>query len=251
MGKIPVGLQLYTVREDMGNDVPGTLKAVADAGYDGVEFAGYFDYSAEDLKVILDDLGLACCGSHTRLEGILPEGLSETIDFAHALGNKYIVGPGLPGEYTESPEAWRRTAAIFSETAVTLGEAGLKLGYHNHKHEFEQKFEGVSGWRIFFDAASDAVFSQLDVGHVMRADTDPVEILNLYPGRFVTVHIKDIDETKTDVFTGEGLGDWETIFNICETTGGTEWYIVEHENYPIPPLECAKKCLDNIRGMGR
>jgi sugar phosphate isomerase/epimerase len=251
MGKLPVGLQLYTVREDMGNDVPGTLKAVADAGYEGVEFAGYFDYSAEDLKAMLDDLGLVCCGAHTPLTGILPEGVQETIDFALALGNKYIVGPGLPSEYTESVEAWQRTAGIFSQTAATLGEAGLRLGYHNHKHELIQKFEGVTGWQTFFDAASDAVFSQLDVGHVLRADEDPVEALNRYPGRFATVHVKDIDESKTDVFTGDGIADWETIFDICESTGGTEWYIVEHEDYPIPPIECAARCLVNIRAMGR
>ncbi len=251
MAKIPVGLQLYSVREDMARDLPGTLKAVAEMGYEGVEFAGYYDYSAEELRKILDDLGLVCCGAHTRLEGILPAGLSETIDFAHTLGNKYIVGPGLPKEYTESVEAWQRTAGIFSESAFILGQAGIHLGYHNHRHELEQKFGDITGWQVFFDAASDAVFAQLDVGHAMRAEVDPVWALNLYPGRFKTIHVKDIDESKTDVFTGEGMGDWETIFNICETTGGTAWYIVEHENYPIPPLECVRKCLENIRAMGR
>jgi len=251
MAKIPVGLQLYSVREDMGKDVPGTLKAVADMGYDGVEFAGYFDYSAEDLSDLVDDLGLKVCGSHCRIDGILPDGIQETIDFAHTLSNPYIVVPGLPGEYTQSKEAWQRSAGIFSEAEVTLKDAGLKLGYHNHKHELAQKFDGVSAWDVFFDAASDQVFSQLDVGHVLRADADPVACLRKYPGRFATVHVKDIDETKTDVFTGDGLADWDTIFAICESTGGTEWYIIEHEDYPVPPLESVKRCLENVRAMGR
>ncbi len=251
MGRIPIALQLYSIREDLAEDFPGNLKAVADMGYEGVEFAGYYDYAAEDLKSMLDDFGLAVAGSHVRVDAIQADGLQETVDFAHALGNKYIVVPGLPGEYTESKEAWQKTADLFTEAAASLKAEGLMLGYHNHKHEFEQTFEGESAWDIFFDRASDDVFAQLDIGHTLRGGGDAIAALNKYPGRFATVHVKDFDPDDDGALVGEGTADWDTIFDICESTAATEWYIIEHEVYPLPPMECVKRCLDNMKRMGK
>jgi len=251
MARIPIALQLYSIREDLEEDFPGNLKAVAEMGYEGVEFAGYYDYTAEELKEMLDDLGLAVAGSHVRVDAIQPDGLRETADFALALGNKYVVVPGLPGEYTESKAAWQKTAELFSEAAENLKAQGLMLGYHNHRSEFETLHEGERAWDIFFDAASEDVFAQLDIGHALRGGGDAVEALQKYPGRFATVHIKDFDPDDDGALVGDGVAPWEEIFELCETSGGTEWYIVEHEVYPVSPMECVQRCLENMKKMGK
>src|SRR5437764_13789952 len=98
MGCIPIALQLYSVRKDCEQDLPGTLKAVAKMGYDGVEFAGYYGRSAQELRSMLDDLGLKCCGTHTGLNTILPEELERTAEFNRTLGNRFLIVPGLSAE---------------------------------------------------------------------------------------------------------------------------------------------------------
>jgi len=220
-------------------------------GYEGVEFAGYHDRSAQDLKQMLDDLGLKVAGSHIRVDGLQGDGLQETIEFAHALGNKWVVVPGLPGQYTESKAAWQRTADLFSEAAEALKPAGLKLGYHNHKAEFETRHEGERAWDIFFDRASPDVFSQLDIGHTLRGGGDALEVLRKHPGRFATVHVKEYDPQDDGTLVGDGVVPWAEVFALCESTAGTEWYIVEHEVYPVPPMDCVRICLENLKEMGK
>jgi sugar phosphate isomerase/epimerase len=200
---------------------------------------------------MLDGLGLGVAGSHVRIDAIQGQELQETIEFAHALGNQYVVVPGLPGEYTESKTAWQRTADVFSEAAESLKGEGLKLGYHNHRAEFEAVHEGERAWDIFFEHASHDVFSQLDIGHTLRGGGDAVEALKKYPGRFATVHVKDYDPDDEGALVGEGVVPWEEVFALCESSAGTEWYIVEHEVYPYPPMECVRRCLENMREMGK
>ncbi|MEK6707112.1 MAG: hypothetical protein AABZ06_15145, partial [Bdellovibrionota bacterium] len=110
----PIGLQLYSVREDCKGDLPGTIAAVGKMGYDGVEFAGYFDRSAEDLRKMLDDNGLVCCGTHTGLDTLLEDNLAKTIEFNKTLGNKYLIVPGLPEKNRSSHQAWLDTAKLFN-----------------------------------------------------------------------------------------------------------------------------------------
>jgi hypothetical protein len=99
---LSIGVQLYSVREDCKRDLPGTIAAVAKMGYMGVEFAGYYDRSAKDLRKMLDDNGLVCCGTHTALDTLLGDNLSATIEFNKILGNKYLVVPSLPDKYRNS-----------------------------------------------------------------------------------------------------------------------------------------------------
>lgn len=250
MTRIPVALQLYSIRQHMTEDVPGTLAAVAEMGYEGVEFAGFFDYSPEELAKLCADLGLGIAGAHVQVATIEGEALKATIDEHLALGNTYIVVPGLPAAYTESIEAWKRTAGVFSAAVEAIEDAGLKLGYHNHKAEF-MPLEGEIPWDVFMSTVDSRVFGQLDIGHVYRAGNDPVPYLEKYPGRYLTVHVKDYGENDADVLVGEGIADWDTLFRLCETVGGTRWYIIEQEVYPVPPMEAVRKCLENVRAMGR
>lgn len=250
MAKIPVALQLYSVREDCAQDLPGTLKAVAEMGYEGVEFAGYYDRTAQELRRMLDDLGLKVAGTHTGIHTLLGEELPRTIEFNQILGNKYLIVPGLPREYTESKEAWLKTADLFNDLAEKVKPYGMLVGYHNHSAEF-QKIEGEYPWDIFFSNTKPEVIMQIDTGNALHGGADPVPFLERYPGRAITVHLKEFSKTNDRALLGEGDVRWEEVFRLCETTGGTQWYIIEQESYAYPPLECARKCLENLRKMGR
>ncbi len=248
MSDIPIALQLYSIREEMAKDVPGTLERVADMGYEGVEFAGFFEHTAAAVGEMCDEIGLGVAGAHVQIGAIEEAELEATIQSMVDLGNDYIVVPGLPEQYRNSVESWERTADLFSVAAEKINQQGLELGYHNHALEFEP-LEGQIPWDVFMGRANADVFGQLDVGHCIRAGQDPVLYLQKYPGRYVTVHVKDFDPDNEDVLVGDGVADWNTIFNLCEDIGGTEWYIVEQEHYPVPPMEAVEKCLANTKEM--
>ncbi len=250
MARIPIALQLYSVREDCARDFEGTVRAVAAMGYDGVDFAGYYDWSAEDLRKLLDDCGLKVAGTHTAIQTLLGDELERTIEFHRTIGNQFLIVPGLPGQYTESIEAWRRTADVFNEISGKLRAAGMYTGYHNHHTEF-QAVGGEVPWDVLFGNTVAEVVMQVDTGNMMHGGADPVHYLRKYPGRALTVHLKEYSETNDKAVVGEGDCPWDDVFELCESTGGTQWYIVEQESYAYPPLECVKICLENLREMGK
>ncbi|MGQ9573915.1 MAG: sugar phosphate isomerase/epimerase family protein [Thermoguttaceae bacterium] len=247
--RIPIGLQLYSVRDDCAKDLPGVLEAVAKMGYQGVEFAGYYGRPAEQLRKLLDRNGLLCCGTHTGLDTLLGEAWPRTIEFNQTLGNKYLIVPGLPGKYLASKEAILQTARLFSELAAKAKPLGMYVGYHAHGGDF-RKFDGQTAWDILFSNASPEVVMQLDIGNCLGAGGDPYAVLQKFPGRSKTVHLKE-HGGKPGAAVGEGDVKWQEVFRLCETTGGTEWYIVEQESYDGPPLDCVRRCLENLRKMGK
>jgi sugar phosphate isomerase/epimerase len=251
MSKIPVALQLYSVREDCARDLPGTLKAVANMGYDGVEFAGYHGRSAEELRKLVDDLGLQVAGTHIGIDTLLGDELEKTVEFNRALGNRFLVVPALPEERRNSKAAWLETAGLMNEIAGKVEVEGMLVGYHNHAIEF-QPVNGDLPWDVFFGATVPDVVMQLDTGNAMHGGVSSdgiLEILKRYPGRAVTVHLKEFSSTDEKALIGEGDTRWKDFFSLCETVGGTEWYIVEQESYAYSPLECVKLCVDNLREM--
>lgn len=250
MATIPVGLQLYSVREDCARDLPGVLREVARMGYAGVEYAGYYGYSAEDLRAMLDENGLKCCGTHTALTTLLPDQLADTIAFNRTLGNKYLIVPGLPEERRNSRAAWLETAGIFNQAAQAVKSEGMVVGYHNHHIEF-QPLDGELPWDTFFGNTTPDVVMQLDTGNALHGAADPVPFLQRYPGRALTVHLKEYSAVNDRALIGEGDVRWPEVFSLCENVGATEWYIVEQESYAYPPLECVEKCLQKLRAMGK
>jgi sugar phosphate isomerase/epimerase len=250
MSSIPIGLQLYSIREDCARDLPGTLKAVAGMGYAGVEFAGYYGHSAQDIRKWLDDLGLKCCGTHTSLATLLGDELPRTIEFNQTLGNKYLIVPSLPEERRNSNLAWTDTASVFNQIAEELKPHGMLTGYHNHHIEF-QPITGGLPFDLFFTNAKPEVVMQIDIGNAIHGGGDPIACLRHYPGRAITVHLKEYAAGYDQALIGEGEVNWQEVFDICETTGGTVWYIVEQESYAYPPLECVRRCLENLRKMGK
>jgi sugar phosphate isomerase/epimerase len=250
MARIPIAVQLYSVRDDCVKDLPGVLEAIADMGYDGVEFAGYYGRSAEELKQMVDDNGLQVAGTHIALPTLLGDELALTIEFNKVLDNRFLIVPGLPEERRSSRQAWQETARIFSELAEKVEPEGMLVGYHNHSIEF-QPMDGELPWDTFFGNADPRVVMQLDTGNAIHGGGDPVPFVERYPGRAITVHLKEYSETKKGALVGEGDTDWERLFELCESVGGTEWYIVEQESYAFPPMECIAKCLENLEEMGK
>ncbi|HUV62840.1 MAG TPA: sugar phosphate isomerase/epimerase [Sedimentisphaerales bacterium] len=246
--QVPIGLQLYSVREDCKRDLPGTIAAVGKMGYDGVEFAGYYDRSAEELRKMLDDNGLVCCGTHTQVDTLLEDNLAKTIEFNKTLGNKYLIVPGLPEKYRSSHQAWLDSAKLFNELAEKVKPDGMLVGYHNHGVEFAA-MDGELPWETFFGNTSKDVIMQLDVGNAMHGGADPLPYLYRYPERAITVHVKEYSKTDENAFVGEGDVNWKAFFALCKAVGNTEWYIVEYERPGTPPLEAVKRCLQNLRKM--
>jgi sugar phosphate isomerase/epimerase len=247
--KIPIGLQLYSVRQDCEKDLPGVLRAVAKMGYQGVEFAGYYGRSAKELRKLLDTNGLKCCGTHTGLNTLTGDALEGTIEFNKTLGNKFLIVPSLPRDRMASVQALKETAKLLSELAEKAKPQQMRVGYHAHGGDF-RRFDRETGWDIIFSNASPDVVMQLDIGNCISGGGDPIAILKKFPHRSATIHLKEHGGPRGAVI-GQGDVDWKEIFRLCETTGGTEWYIVEQESYAAPPLECVRLCIESLRKMGK
>ena len=244
-GKIPVGVQLYSVREQCAKDLPGTLAAVAKIGYKGVEFAGYHKRSAAELRKLLDDLGLVACGTHTPYESVLADKLAETIEFNRVIGNKFLIVPWMTGK---TKQEWLDKAKLFNELVGKVSPHGMFVGYHAHAHDFE-KLEGESAWDIFFGRTKPEVIMQLDTSNCCEGGADPVAVLKKYPGRAKTIHIKANGGGPEAVF-GEDKVEWKSVFEFCEGQGGTQWYVVEHESSK-DPIDAIRRGYMALKQMGK
>jgi sugar phosphate isomerase/epimerase len=247
--KIPIGLQLYSVRDLCVKDLPGTLDAVAKMGYQGVEFAGYYGRKAADLRKMLDQRQLKCCGSHTPLSTLAGEGLKPTAEFNQVLGNQFLIVPSLPYENMASIAALIDTAKLLTDLAGKAKDLGVRVGYHAHAQDFKLLADRIPYEVIFGNAGPDVVM-QLDTGNCLGGGGDPVAILKKFPGRAASIHLKE-HGGPDGATIGEGKVPWKQIFQLCETTGGTQWYIVEQETYKGSPLESLELCLQNLRKMGK
>lgn len=248
--KIPVGVQLYSVGKIAAGDLPGTLAGIKKIGYEGVEFAGYYKFAddPEGLRKLLDDNGLKVCGTHIPLKSMDGDGLQRTIEFNQIIGNPYLVVPSLPKENTATLDAWAKTADRFTEIAAKLSPLKMRLGYHNHTVEFTP-LEGRIPWDVFMTQADKSVFGQLDIGHCQRAGADPVAYLKKYPGRALTVHVKEFHPSRRDALVGEGEIKWAEVLAACESVAGTEWYIIEEESRAYPGLEGIERSYQNFRKL--
>ena len=247
--KIPIGLQLYSVRQACAKDLPGVLRAVAKMGYQGVEFAGYYGREAKELRKLLDANGLKCCGTHTGLNTLTGDALKDTVEFNKILGNKFLIVPGLPGGRLASVPAVKETAKLFSELAEKVKPQKMRVGYHAHGGDF-RRLDGETAWDILFSNASPDVVMQLDIGNCIGGGGDPIAVLKKFPKRSATIHLKE-HGGKPEAVVGEGDVKWDEIFRLCETTGGTQWYIVEHERRAGSPMENVRRCIENLRKMGK
>lgn len=244
---LPIGLQLYSVREACAKDLPGVIEKVAKMGYQGVEFAGYYDRTAKQLRKMLDDNGLKCCGSHLKLDVLLGDALKETVEFNRTLGNKYLIVAWMAPSYTESVAAVKAKAEAFNEIADRIKPQGMRVGYHAHAHDFKQ-IGKETAWDLLFENTNRNVVMQLDLGNCVEGGGDPLAVLKRFPGRSATVHLKETGG-KPDAVLGEGDIDWKTVLRLLETTGGTQWLIIEHERPAGDPLQNVDRCLRNLKKL--
>jgi sugar phosphate isomerase/epimerase len=246
--EIPVGLQLWTVKEECKKDFPGTIAKVAKMGYKGVEFAGFYDRSAKDVRKMLDDNGLLCSGSHTAIDLLSNEKLAATMEYNRTIGNKFVIVPWLDRKQLNTKADWLAKAKTFNELADKTRSEGVHIGYHAHQGDF-LPIDGETPWDLLFGNTSKEVCMQLDTGNCMQGGGDPVAILKKYPGRSLSIHLKEYSATNKKVLIGEGDVKWKDLFEVCETTGGTQWYIIEEESGLYPPLEAAESSLKNYKKL--
>ncbi|MGH9629146.1 MAG: sugar phosphate isomerase/epimerase family protein [Bryobacteraceae bacterium] len=251
--RIPVGLELYSVRNELKEDLMGTVRAVAKMGYEGVEFfSPYFEWKtdyAKDVRKLLDDLGMPCFSTHNSARSFAPENLAYAIELNQILGSKLIVMASA-GK-VEGLDGWKRVAERLNGGAEKMKPLGLRAGFHNHQTEF-MPVEGKRPMDVLAAETGKDVVLQLDVGTCLEAGADPVAWINANPGRIVSMHCKDWSsdpEKGYKVLFGEGEAPWKKIFEAAEKTGGLEQYLVEQEGSRYPPMETAKRCLATFKKL--
>jgi len=248
---IPVGLELYSVRDELKKDPEGTVRAVAHMGYQGVEFfAPYFEWSenqTKQMRKLLDDLGIRCFSTHNGSSYLSAENTSRARDMNLILGSKYVVmasadpKPGLDG--------WKTVADTLNLAADQLESSGLKVGYHNHQREFIP-VENQRPIEILAKNTKPSIMLQLDVGTCLEAGSDPVAWIRTNPGRIRSLHLKDWSPEPAKGFTvlfGEGAAEWKNIFEAAESAGGVEYYLIEQEGSRFTELDTARRCLQSFQ----
>jgi sugar phosphate isomerase/epimerase len=243
----PVGLQLYTVRSLMERDVPRTLQRVADVGYREVEFAGYYDHEPERLRGILDRLGLSAPSAHVSLETMEGDGAASAIRAAQALGHRWLVVPWLPPEQRQTLDDYRRVAASLEEIGARVNDAGLRLAYHNHDFELEP-IDGTLPYTILADTEPDRVALQLDLYWVRAAGSDALTWFRRHPGRFPSVHVKDMATDGEMVDVGSGVIDWADVLGKARAAG-VEHLFVEHDQPGDDPIASVRNSFQYLHRL--
>jgi sugar phosphate isomerase/epimerase len=237
MRVLPIALQLYSLREQAAKDVRGVLKGVADIGYAGVEFAGFHGLTPAELKKALDALGLVATSSH----GALPskENVKEIVQAAGTLGYTHHVVSWGPDSYA-TREKTLETAAKLQEAAALLRGTGIKLSYHNHWWEFENKFAGKSGHQLLMENAPD-LLAQIDTYWVAVGGGDPAKVLREVGSRAPLLHIKDgsVDRQKAHLAVGAGKMNWREI--LAAASPAAEWLIVELDSCDTDMWEAVRQ----------
>ncbi|MDO4576107.1 MAG: TIM barrel protein [Planctomycetia bacterium] len=227
--KIPLFLQMYSVRKTFQAEPERVMAAVAAMGYDGVEYVQPRD--VRKLRKMQDDNGLKCNGSHLSVGDIIdPEKFKQTIENHHILGGKFMICSWMD---MKSKEVCIENAKKFSEAAELAAKEGLFVGYHAHGHDFQKMDGDLTAWEVFADNSTPAVLLQMDTSN---CTDDPYRLVAKYPGRGKTIHLK---ETGNKIM-GDGTIDWKRFWNICETVGGVQTYTIEYESSDDPEGGCAK-----------
>ena len=243
------GLQLYSVRDAMKKDLPGTIEAVAKMGYSAVEFAGFYDYSAKDIKKILDDNGLKVFGTHTGLNELTDEKVGATIEYMKEIGNKNIVIPGAPiGNKKQQDD----TIARINKILPVLNKEGIDLSFHNHSHEFEKKwFTPVFYPRLTGETDS---LLEVDTFWAFNAGLDPVAHITKYADRIHLIHLKDgFKKKRFKPAQGMSLGSGEApVKEVLDKAIELGFNIVvESETQKPDGISEVKRCIDFLKAQNK
>ena len=250
MSKIPIALQLYTVREDADKDFAGTIRKVAGIGYGAVEFAGYGGLSMRELTGLLSENHLRVAGSHVGIDQLQSD-IAKVIDENLALGSNYVVVPYLGEEWRQGAAGYKKTAAALNGFGETLNSHGLTLAYHNHDFEFKTQDNGELGIDILLGNTDPIlVKAEVDTYWVLAAGQDPVAFIKKHSGRVPLLHIKDRDTTDGS-FAPIGTGDLPLDEIVAAAPSvGTEYLIVEQDMTKGPALEAVTLSYNNLKARG-
>ncbi|MHC4714884.1 MAG: sugar phosphate isomerase/epimerase family protein [Planctomycetota bacterium] len=246
MDGIPLGIQLFTVREQLTEDFRGTLSVLAGMGYRGVELGGNFgDMSPDELAGFLQSLGLTTCGLHSSVEALQDPG-SAPYEYAAALGSKHVT----TGLLSEVERDWAAAIENVARAAKVAAEKGFTFTYHNHAQEMATVDGGVAIDVLAARTDPDTVQFELDTYWVKKGGYDPVAYIRKYAGRLPQLHLKDMDPSDGS-FTelGEGLMDLAAIFAAARDAG-VQWMIYEQDRWKRPALESCRMSIENLKNGG-
>jgi sugar phosphate isomerase/epimerase len=266
-----VGVQLYSIRDDMAKDPVGSLTQLAKMGYVYLEHASYVDrkfygYAAPEFKNILDGLGLKMVSGHTVLgsqhwdetKKDFSDSWKKTVEDAGVLQQKYVISPFMDESMRKQYDDFKRYMDVFNKCGELCKKSGMKFGYHNHDFEFSQKLNGEKLFDIMMKSMNpELVVVQLDIGNLYNGGAVAIDIVNQYPGRFENIHVKDEilgtggSEKYISTILGEGIVDCKKVVDLATKIGGTTTYIIEQESYQNKtPMESVKADLEIMKKWG-
>jgi sugar phosphate isomerase/epimerase len=266
-----VGIQLYSVRDDMKTDPAGTLKQLAAMGYKYVEHANYIDrkfygYTAKEFKGLLDGLGLKMLSGHTRMDPKhWDEGKKDftdewklTVEDAAVVGQRYVISPWLDESLRKTYDDLLHYMDVFNKSGELCKKSGMKFGYHNHDFEFSSVLNNKKIFDIILQNTDpELVAQQLDMGNLYNGGAIAIAVVMQYPGRFELMHVKDEikassgSEKYESTILGEGIVNTKQVVDLGKNSGGTHQFIIEQESYQgKTPLDCAKADLAIMKKWG-
>ena len=262
------GVQLYSVRDDMRKDPLGTLQALAKMGYKHLEHANYVDrkfygYAPKEFKKVIDDLGMKMPSGHTVMHSRhwdagtkqLNDVWKYTVEDAAVLGQQYVISPSMEEKQRRNYDELMVLLEMFNKSGEMCQKHGMRFGYHNHEFEFSEKLNGQTLYDIIMKNTDPAlVIHQLDIGNMYNANAKAADVIKAYPGRFVSMHVKDEIKASGDsrhqyesTLLGKGVINVKEVLDLGKKLGGTEHYIIEQESYQgQQPLDAMR---DNIAIM--
>ena len=268
-----VGVQLYSVRDDMRKDPQATLNALAEMGYKYVEHANYvnrkfYGWEAKEFRKRLDDLGIKMPSGHTVMGKLHWDDAKNdftdlwkyTVEDAAVMGQELVISPSIDMGIRKDKNLLLKYMDIFNKSGELCNKFGMRFGYHNHDFEFSEKLEGELLYDIMLNNTDPKlVAQQLDIGNMINGGGVPAEVMKKFPGRFVSMHVKDEVPAKTghehfeSTILGKGSGqiDVQALVKLGDKEGGTKHFIIEQEAYQgLQPLDCMKENIAIMRGWG-
>ena len=236
-----VSLQLYSIHEETKKDFKNSIKKVGEIGYNGVEFAGYGGLSAEEMSALLKENNLYSVGTHCGLP-VFENTFDEELQYSKAIGSKYII---CPWAKVDTKEEVDHLIQVLNSAAEKASKENIKVGYHNHDHEFI-KIDGKYAMDLIAENTNDNVILELDVFWVAFAGIDPIEYIKKWGKKVELIHVKQMDENKANVDVADGIIDMQ---KVKEAAQYAKYFILEHEEYDKPVWDSIQNdydCLSQI-----
>jgi sugar phosphate isomerase/epimerase len=266
-----VGLQLYSVRNEMAKDPLGSLTQLAEMGYVYVEHASYinrkfYGYSAPEFRKVLDGLGLKMISGHTVMgrqhwdeaKKDFSDSWKFTVEDAAVLGQKWVISPSMDANMRKTYDDFKRYMDVFNKSGELCKKSGMKFGYHNHAFEFSEKLNNEKVFDIMMNSLdTNLVAMQLDIGNLYNGGAVALDVMNQYPDRFEIIHVKDEIESNggsekyISTVLGEGIVETKKVVTLARKIGGTNCYIIEQESYGTrTPMDCVNEDLAIMKKWG-